>query len=84
MKKRYAKAWEERQRESLANRVSLYRKYRKGELPDICIPHSDIQLPLQALHTDPVIAKQLFIIFFKSIYEEAVRDQIEGIIMQQP
>ncbi|ETO08866.1 hypothetical protein RFI_28520 [Reticulomyxa filosa] len=71
MLKRYQKAWEERQKDVVANEVKLHRRYRKGELPDICIPHSDLQLPLQALHTDPVIAKQLFEMLFKAIYDEA-------------
>eukprot|EP01083_Nonionella_stella_P007613 21942_1 len=70
--KRYKKAWDLRKKESAANSVSLYRKYRNGELPDICIPNSDLMLPLQALHTDPVIAKQLFVLFFDAIYKEAI------------
>ena len=71
LNKRYQKAWLAAQREVLSNSVSLFRKYRVGDLPDICIPKSEIQLPLQALHTDPTIAKQIFLIFFEAIYNEA-------------
>jgi hypothetical protein len=52
--------------------VSLFRKYRKGELPDIQI-HRELLQPLQALHTDPVIAKHLFVMLFKGIYTELVK-----------
>lgn len=43
----------------------MLRAYRKGELPDIEIPHSDILKPLIALHSDPIIAKELLLMVFK-------------------
>ena len=70
--KRNAKAFDALKRESAANSVSLYRKYRSGELPDIQMPRSGVQLPLQALHTDPVIAKKLLIMLFQAIYAESI------------
>jgi len=35
-----------------------------GELPDVQIAYREILLPLQALHTDPLIAKQLLLSLF--------------------
>ena len=38
-----------RQRASRESTVVLYRKYRKGELPDIQIKHAELIRPFQAL-----------------------------------
>ncbi|KAJ8369167.1 hypothetical protein SKAU_G00091950 [Synaphobranchus kaupii] len=51
--------------------VTLYRKYRVGELPDIQIQHSSLIAPLQALaQRDPTLAKQLFSSLFAGILLE--------------
>ena len=63
LKKRFQEVWKRQQDEIRANHVVLSRKYRIGELPDVQIPHSDILLPLQALHVDPVISKEVKNIF---------------------
>jgi DNA-dependent protein kinase catalytic subunit len=42
----------------------------QGELPDIEIPHSALILPLEALHTEASVAKQLFVMIFRGIYEQ--------------
>jgi hypothetical protein len=65
---RYSKVWEARRKEELSDRVVLYRKYRTGELPDIQILHRDLLQPLAALHQDPTLAKQLFILIVKSLF----------------
>ncbi|ESO96748.1 hypothetical protein LOTGIDRAFT_143667, partial [Lottia gigantea] len=53
------------------NQVTMYRKYRTGDLPDIQIKHSYIIAPLQALaHRDSTIAKLLFSSLFKAIYKK--------------
>lgn len=39
----------EQQKKARESRVLMYRRYRKGELPDVQIKHSDIITPLQAL-----------------------------------
>ncbi|KAG5837285.1 hypothetical protein ANANG_G00237680 [Anguilla anguilla] len=51
--------------------VTLYRRYRLGELPDIQIQHSSLIAPLQALaQRDPTLAKQLFSSLFAGILLE--------------
>ncbi|XP_076445486.1 DNA-dependent protein kinase catalytic subunit-like [Babylonia areolata] len=53
------------------NQVTLYRKYRIGDLPDIQINYSYIIAPLQALaHRDSTVARLLFSAVFKAIYRE--------------
>ncbi|XP_029105413.1 DNA-dependent protein kinase catalytic subunit-like [Scleropages formosus] len=52
-------------------KVTLYRSYRLGELPDIQIEHRSIIAPLQALaQRDPIFAKQLFSSLFAGIMLE--------------
>ncbi|XP_061073095.1 DNA-dependent protein kinase catalytic subunit [Conger conger] len=51
--------------------VTLYRRYRVGELPDIQIQHSSLIAPLQALaQRDSTLAKQLFSSLFAGILVE--------------
>ncbi|XP_068381983.1 DNA-dependent protein kinase catalytic subunit isoform X2 [Eschrichtius robustus] len=51
--------------------VVLYRSYRRGDLPDIQIPHSSLVAPLQAVaQRDPLIAKQLFSSLCSGILKE--------------
>jgi hypothetical protein len=45
--------------------VSLYRKYRYGELPDIQIDYKDVLLPLMAIvRADSTIATEIFVEVF--------------------
>lgn len=66
--KRYSKIWQARSKEQAAQTVTLFRKYRTGDLPDIQIHHRELLLPLQALHCDPDVSKSLFIMIFKAVY----------------
>ncbi|XP_052761107.1 DNA-dependent protein kinase catalytic subunit-like isoform X2 [Mya arenaria] len=51
------------------SQVTMYRKYRSGDLPDIQIKFSYIIAPLQALaHRDSTIAKLLFSGIFEAIF----------------
>lgn len=51
--------------------VILYRSYRRGDLPDIQIPHSSLITPLQAVaQRDPLVAKQLFSSLCSGILKE--------------
>ncbi|XP_062986775.1 DNA-dependent protein kinase catalytic subunit [Elgaria multicarinata webbii] len=51
--------------------VTLYRKYRQGDLPDIQIEYSSLITPLQGVaQRDPTLAKQLFSSLFSGILEE--------------
>ncbi|KAM6458275.1 DNA-dependent protein kinase catalytic subunit isoform 2-T2 [Liasis olivaceus] len=51
--------------------VTLYRKYRQGDLPDIQIEFSSLITPLQVVaQKDPTLAKQLFSSLFSGILEE--------------
>eukprot|EP00069_Balaena_mysticetus_P017385 bmy_10601T0 len=51
--------------------VVLYRSYRRGDLPDIQIPHSSLITPMQAVaQRDPLIAKQLFSSLCSGILKE--------------
>ncbi|XP_054840598.1 DNA-dependent protein kinase catalytic subunit [Eublepharis macularius] len=51
--------------------VTLYRRYRQGDLPDIQIEYSSLITPLQGLaQRDPTLAKQLFGSLFAGILEE--------------
>lgn len=67
--RRYKNIWKARMREEASQAVTMYRKYRKGELPDIQIHHRELLLPLQALHSEPVVSKHLFHMIFKAIYQ---------------
>jgi len=54
----------------------MYRKYRKGELPDIQIPPSALIAPLQAVaFQDPEIAKTLFTSLLTSIRKQIIEKQ---------
>jgi DNA-PKcs, N-terminal/Phosphatidylinositol 3- and 4-kinase/DNA-PKcs, CC5/DNA-dependent protein kinase catalytic subunit, CC1/2/DNA-dependent protein kinase catalytic subunit, CC3/FAT domain/FATC domain len=83
---RYSSQWRKRRAEERSNRVSMYRAYRAGELPDIQIPFRDIILPLQALYHDQIIARQMFMILCKSILstlpETAEVDPVEAVDIQ--
>ncbi|KAG2458009.1 PRKDC kinase, partial [Polypterus senegalus] len=51
--------------------ITLYRRYRQGDLPDIQIQYSSLIAPLQALaQRDPTFAKQLFSSLFTGILVE--------------
>ncbi|XP_048363545.1 DNA-dependent protein kinase catalytic subunit isoform X2 [Sphaerodactylus townsendi] len=51
--------------------VTLYRRYRQGDLPDIQIEYSSLITPLQGLaQRDSTLAKQLFSSLFAGILEE--------------
>ncbi|KAL4240201.1 hypothetical protein ACF0H5_000995 [Mactra antiquata] len=53
------------------NQVTLYRKYRAGDLPDIQIKYSYIIAPLQALaHRDSLVAKLLMSGIFQAIFAQ--------------
>jgi DNA-dependent protein kinase catalytic subunit len=50
--------------------VSLFRKYRIGELPDIQIDFKDVLMPLMAIvRSDSTIATELFVEVFQEIYK---------------
>ncbi|XP_042110110.1 DNA-dependent protein kinase catalytic subunit [Ovis aries] len=52
--------------------VVLYRSYRRGDLPDIQIPHSSLITPLQAVaQRDPIVARQLFSSLCSGILRES-------------
>ncbi|XP_052262779.1 DNA-dependent protein kinase catalytic subunit-like isoform X1 [Dreissena polymorpha] len=56
--------------------VTMYRKYRSGDLPDVQIKYSYIIAPLQALaHRDSTVAKLLFSGIFEAIF--AYRDEVK-------
>ncbi|XP_076075287.1 DNA-dependent protein kinase catalytic subunit-like [Mytilus galloprovincialis] len=62
------KAEQKSKRES---QVTMYRKYRIGDLPDIQIKYSYIIAPLQAIaHRDSTVAKLLFSEVFKAIFNK--------------
>ncbi|XP_078543449.1 DNA-dependent protein kinase catalytic subunit [Lissotriton helveticus] len=53
------------------SQVTLYRRYRHGDLPDIQIEYSSLIAPLQALaQRDSTLAKQLFSNLFSGILKE--------------
>ncbi len=64
---RYQRIWNQ---QMMADRrtakVSLVRRYRKGELPDIQITHADLLKPLLALQSEQSIAALTFSLLFKS------------------
>ncbi len=62
-------SWRARMQDRRANEVNLYREYRHGDLPDVQIAHKDLIKPLQGLHTDSIIAKELFVVLFNEIYK---------------
>ncbi|XP_055874578.1 DNA-dependent protein kinase catalytic subunit-like [Biomphalaria glabrata] len=69
------------------NQVTLYRKYRIGDLPDIQIKYQYIIAPLQALaHRDSTVARLLFSSLFQAIFCEMdklkTETEIEQLIQQ--
>jgi hypothetical protein len=50
--------------------VRVYRTYRAGDLPDVQITNADLILPLQALHVDPIISRDLLLLLFRGVYEK--------------
>ncbi|EFC47806.1 DNA dependent protein kinase catalytic subunit [Naegleria gruberi] len=67
--KKEKEAWETRQKIAKKNRITMYRKYRTGELPDIQISLKEIITPLQALCIyDVSLARHLFVSVFTSLY----------------
>ncbi|RUS72684.1 hypothetical protein EGW08_019554 [Elysia chlorotica] len=64
------------QRARRENQVTLYRKYRIGDFPDIQIKHQCLIAPLQALaNRDNTIASLLFSCLFRAIFSEM--DQVK-------
>ncbi|XP_066480516.1 DNA-dependent protein kinase catalytic subunit [Tiliqua scincoides] len=67
--------------------VTLYRKYRQGDLPDIQIEYSSLITPLQGVaQRDPMLAKLLFSSLFGGILKEMKKSKSkleESIIIQQ-
>ncbi|XP_035828316.1 DNA-dependent protein kinase catalytic subunit [Aplysia californica] len=64
------------QRARRENHVTLYRKYRIGDLPDIQITYQYIIAPLQALaHRDSTVASLLFSSLFQAIFR--AMDQVK-------
>ncbi|KAI8794714.1 DNA-dependent protein kinase catalytic subunit, partial [Biomphalaria glabrata] len=65
------------------NQVTLYRKYRIGDLPDIQIKYQYIIAPLQALaHRDSTVARLLFSSLFQAIFCEMDKLKTETEIKQ--
>ncbi|KAI1243372.1 hypothetical protein IHE44_0000969 [Lamprotornis superbus] len=67
-------------RKSLAEqkreKVTLYRSYRVGDLPDIQIEYCSLIAPLQGLaQKDPTFAKQLFSSLFSGIFHEVKKSK---------
>ncbi|XP_022110985.1 DNA-dependent protein kinase catalytic subunit-like isoform X2 [Acanthaster planci] len=61
----------EEQRERKFSTVTMYRRYRTGDLPDIQIKYSDLIAPLQALaQRDASLARLLFSSLFRGIFSE--------------
>ena len=66
----------QKQKAARDHKIVMYRKYRKGELPDIQIKHSELIVPLQAAaQCDPIIARELFKVTWL-FYAEKLRFQI--------
>ena len=59
-----------RRREAQRNKVNLFRSYRSGELPDIQILHRELLQPVQALHRDAAMAKHLFVLIVRALYQQ--------------
>lgn len=68
LKNRYEKQWAARVAEESASSVTLFRQYRKGDLPDIQLKHAELLQPLESLHTEPAVARQLFVTIFHAVY----------------
>jgi DNA-dependent protein kinase catalytic subunit len=62
---------EKAQREARSRKVTLYRSYREGELPDIEIKHKELLSPLQSLaQKDADIARHLFTVVVSELCKE--------------
>lgn len=60
--------------------VALYRKYRKGDFPDVVVPGSSIIEPLRALaKRDEIIARLVFVTIYENLFDDADFD-IETIL----
>jgi hypothetical protein len=68
-------------------KVTVLRRYRDGEFPDICIAMSDILLPLQALCLkDPTLASVVFDQLFVSLYslvQESSQNETVGDMLRK-
>jgi DNA-dependent protein kinase catalytic subunit len=54
------------------NQVSLFRKYRIGELPDIQIDFKDVLMPLMAIvREDSTVATEIFVEVFQELYKNS-------------
>ena len=59
--------------------IVLYRAYRQGELPDICVPLDDLLRPFLGLsQRDAYIASRLFSVTFESLYTALPPDSHEA------
>eukprot|EP01134_Creolimax_fragrantissima_P008139 CFRG8139T1 len=59
----------QRHAQARANRVTLAREYRAGELPDIQIKHGEIIKSMKTLALkDPTIARQILVLLFVPLY----------------
>ncbi|KAJ3219137.1 hypothetical protein HDU67_002470 [Dinochytrium kinnereticum] len=67
----------EQQKQARERKVTLFRKYREGELPDIEIKYKDVILPLRALiGRDTDIAMTLFASLFTEIHSRAGEKEV--------
>ncbi|XP_054282242.1 DNA-dependent protein kinase catalytic subunit-like isoform X2 [Macrosteles quadrilineatus] len=69
----------ERQKRS-ENDVTLMRDYRRGDLPDIQIPCSDVVIALRSLaKRDQLIARQLLVAIYKALVDTNVNTDLSGV-----
>eukprot|EP01133_Synstelium_polycarpum_P005723 gene5723-6618_t len=62
-----------RTKQARENQITMFRKYRQGELPDIQIKYSELVRPLQSLcQLDAGIGASIFSSLFTAIYETAI------------
>ena len=70
-RKKYIAKSEHIRKETRQKKITLFRKYREGELPDIEIKYKEILDPLQSLaRRDIDIARQLLTLIFASLYSK--------------
>ena len=63
-------------RKQKESQVTLYRRYRIGEMPDLMINYLALLMPLQALcRRDTILARQIFVSIFISILSEMDENQ---------
>ncbi|EFA79656.1 DNA-dependent protein kinase subunit [Heterostelium album PN500] len=66
-----------RAKQARENQVTMFRKYRSGELPDIQIKLQEILRPLQSLcQMDHHVGTSVFSLLFTTIYQHCPRDQV--------